>query len=126
MIDSAYGNAIRRREELKQELEELERFLALYRRFAGSTPELNSSTHQSPVSGSTLLESEDLGSKLGPAEFAVMAEKVILAAGRPLTRGELAEALMARGVKFSTEDVPRYLGTILWRNRERFPNVPGK
>ena len=42
-----------------------------------------------------------------------------------MMRGELADAIEAGGVKMPSKDKPRYLGTVLWRERERFVNLEG-
>lgn len=127
MSDVAYANALKRREELQRELLELDRFLALYRQFSGT----NLEQIESKRLGGGLLQTPQgtlnlQVAKLGPSEYAAMAERLIREARHPLTRGELADGLLNRGVSFPTEDVPRYLGTILWRNRHKFINVPGQ
>jgi len=122
MTDTAYDNALKRQEELRKELAEIDQFLLLYRRFTRTGHEQVVSSKGSQGLLSQLLE---IPAKVGPSEYAEMAERLIREAGRPLTRGELADLLVKQGVNFPTDDVPRYLGTILWRNRDRFINVPG-
>lgn len=122
MTDTAFANALKRQDELKKELAEIEQFLLLYRRFERTGQE------HPAISGRSLKQETflpEVPSKIGPTEYADMAANLIRDARRPLTRGEIADELKKRGVVFPTEDVPRYLGTILWRNRDRFINVPG-
>lgn len=57
-------------------------------------------------------------------------EKHIRAAGKPLTRSELLTLIesdqMAPDLPIGTaEDQAKYLGTLLWRNRSDFRNLPG-
>lgn len=61
-----------------------------------------------------------------PRELASLAREEILAKGRPLTRGDLVDALQARGVHISGLDKAKNLGTILWRFRDEFSNIPGR
>lgn len=122
MTDTAYDNALKRQEELRKELAEIDQFLLLYRRFTRTGHEQVVSSKGSQGQLPQLLE---IPAKIGPSEYAEMAERLIRDARRPLTRGDLADLLVKQGVTFPTDDVPRYLGTILWRNRDRFINVPG-
>ena len=47
-------------------------------------------------------------------------------AGHPLTRGEIAERFALRDVALPGEDKPRYIGTIMWRNKAKFINIEGR
>lgn len=42
-----------------------------------------------------------------------------------MNRPELVDELEKRGHDIPSDDKPRYRGTILWRNRRRFRNLPG-
>lgn len=59
-----------------------------------------------------------------PSDFANMMARVISDMGRPLNRSELVAALEERDVEIPSGDKERYLGTILWRHRDRFTNFP--
>lgn len=52
------------------------------------------------------------------------AERLILEAGKPLTRGELLRQLEASGHAIEGSDKNKVLGTNLWRSR-RFHNLQG-
>ena len=39
-----------------------------------------------------------------------------------MQRGELVDAVEKAGMPIISDDKPRYLGTILWRNGDRFVN----
>ena len=43
-----------------------------------------------------------------------------------MTRTQMAAEMLRRGVPLPSEDTARYSGTILWRQSNRFVNVPGK
>jgi hypothetical protein len=60
-----------------------------------------------------------------PAEIVAIIERIIREAGRPLTRGEIVEALEQRDVHIPAEDKQRYIGTIAWRHKSVFGNVGG-
>lgn len=57
-----------------------------------------------------------------PAELVAAAEAALRAADRPLSRGEIFEALRAAGVRIVGEDPVKNLGTVLWRSG-RFDNA---
>lgn len=122
-MDAAYENAIKRKTKLKQELAEIENFLKLFRRFSGATIEAAGSSEPQPMNGSS---ESDLKRRTNPAEFADQAAAVLEEAGKPMSRTALAEALEKKGVILPSEDKARYLGTILWRNQNRFTNINGK
>lgn len=59
-----------------------------------------------------------------PADFANIMERVLADVGKPMQRGKLVEAVEGRGVEIPADDKARYLGTILWRHKDRFVNIP--
>ena len=46
--------------------------------------------------------------------------------GKPVQRGEMVERIEAKGVKIWSDDKPRYIGTVLWRDKDRFVNIEGE
>lgn len=106
---SAFANALRRREELQHELTEIERFIQLYRHFAGEGQ------------GSMTLNKRGRPNLIRDA-----IERLLREHGRPMMRGELVHALASLGIDLPPGDQGRYIGTVLWREREtRFVNVDG-
>ena len=59
-----------------------------------------------------------------PADIARYAREIILESGRPMKRGRLVRALEARGVPLAGTDKNKNRGTILWRHRDQFVNLP--
>ena len=43
-----------------------------------------------------------------------------------MTRGQINDALEKRGVIVPGKDRSRYVGTIMWRNRDTFESVEGR
>lgn len=136
-MDNAVQNALSRQAEILQELEEIKLFLKLHQRFAGTKrgetePKASSANglYYYPVpeyQGASLLGGDDTAIRRRgrPADFADMMERIIREEGQPLSRNELVSQLEKRDVVIPSLDKPRYVGTILWRNRDRFINIPG-
>lgn len=107
------ANLLKRRDELRRESEALEKLIDTYRQLA-------------------LLEREDPVDQLelwraNPsrrarsayvAEMMSGARRLILAAGRPLTRSELLRGLESEGYVIDGKDKPKVLGTNLWRSEQ--------
>lgn len=146
-MDRVVGNALKRRTELRHELAEVERFLALYEQFKGVdyaqqpsfavVMEPQVAVDSVPRDGS---ESERIASAtvaadipssssvkgLSKLELKPYIEEVIKEAGRPLTRGQLLRKLDAKNVLVGGQaDRSKNMGTIMWRLREDFVNLSG-
>jgi hypothetical protein len=124
MSDHAIANALRRRIVLQNEIEEIDLFVRLHQKFSGSTNperEVIDAERRPAIDAPVDIER---GRKRGrPADFADQMELVLTEVNRPLSRPEMVEELERRGVDIPSEDKPRYLGTILWRHRDRFRNL---
>ncbi|MBZ9760438.1 hypothetical protein LB553_06050 [Mesorhizobium sp. CA8] len=125
-MDIAYSNALKRKKEIETELAKIDAFLDMYRQFSGSEQE-QSEPHsdESPPAGNRETTSVRRPRRLRPHEIADLSEKVIRDAGHPLTRAEIVSRLESAGIELHSEDKPRYVGTILWREKTRFTNIPG-
>jgi hypothetical protein len=129
-MNRALANALREKEELRKRLAEIDEFLRLYERFsdaAGGPMEGKSNgvydqaAHSEPISGHFIQH--------GPDAVVRVCTAILQDFGVPLTRGELAAELEARRVRLPGKDKEnraRYVGTILWRNQDRFENIEGK
>lgn len=126
-MDRAYANALKKKDELERELAKVNAFLAMYHEFSGSERE------QTEPAGKESLPVDSSGNmthrprrRLRPSEIADLSERVIRGADGPLTRAEIVSRLENAGVEIHSEDKPRYVGTILWRQKNRFVNIDGK
>lgn len=126
-MDGAYTNALKRKEELEKELREVDTFLSLYQRFRGSQSQ--ESAPDSQPSPNDVFVNDGWGRRvraLRPPEIADIAERVIRAAGEPLTRAQIVDRMESAGHVLNSDDKPRYVGTILWRQKHRFTNITGQ
>jgi hypothetical protein len=117
--DKAYKSALRRRDDLLKELELIEEFIRLYEQLFANEADSQSRGFQR---SEPRLRERNL---LPPHRLAAMAEEIIRDQRRPMTRSELASAIEARGIPLKGVDRTKNLGTILWRNRDKFANIPG-
>lgn len=132
-------NAEKRLATLREEVARVERFIADYHAFS-TEPDLDrgdfdkANTVQSRsgnVSPETPHQSVDnFREKSGrrkarPDEIAQIMERVIREVGRPMTRGQLVDALERRDVDLPAADKGRYIGTIIWRHKSIFVNIEG-
>lgn len=123
-MSDAYYNALKRKKELLEELAKVETFLELFPAFnRPKTEQIVSSDVDSSVGNLGENPRAD-GRRIRPAELADIVERMIREIGHPMTRGEIVEALEQRDVILPAKDKARYVGTILWREGERFINVP--
>lgn len=126
-MDRAYANALKRKEEIENELAKINSFLDLYRHFSGPEGEQIEPPPQESRGGGNKETTNPRASRFPkPPEIADMAERLIRGAGHPLTRAQIVERLETAGVELNSEDKPRYVGTILWREKDRFINIPGE
>lgn len=130
MTDQAYRNAVKRRNDLLKEIKEVEIFLEMYRRFSGTkVDETETQESLSPLTGMyaqpDAVEPAPLRKKRrgNPEVIADAAERIIRESGHPMVRSAIAEALEMGGIEIPSGDKARYLGTVLWRQSDRFINL---
>ena len=133
-LDVARAKAAR----LEAELKQIQSFIQMYEAFSTgleTVKEQNMFVANAKNSSSTIHKEESsvaphvaLRRRSGPAprELVEMAERMIRDAGRPLSRGDLVEMFDARDVELPGTDKPRYIGTIMWRNKSRFLQIEGR
>jgi hypothetical protein len=125
MEDKAYRNAMKRRQELQAELREIDHFLDLWKRYAGTEPE------QFPLADTfggvapAPAQRSEQRTQLSREELAPLIRAVLIEHGRPMRRGQLVTALIDRGIHIGGIDPNKNLGTIMWRLRDRFTNLEG-
>ncbi len=120
--DKSFREALAHREKLLEELRKVEDFLRLYEHLFGAK-----ATKPSATKGSSEVATRRRARNvLPPARLAEIAREIILESGHPMTRGQLVEAMEARGIPLAGTDKSKNLGTILWRFSDRFQNIPGE
>lgn len=105
------SNLLKRRDELRVESEALEKLIDTYRQLALLERE-------EPVDQLDLWKGgrSSRARSAYVAEMMASARRLILAAGRPLTRSELLRRLESEGYVIDGKDKPKVLGTNLWRS----------
>jgi hypothetical protein len=138
-MSHAIENARKRLAEFKRQVSELERFIQMYEELEGGTDAEQSDTHVRHLNGALIgnipvynvphsgdnVPRERRRKRGRPAEIVAIVERIIREAGRPLTRGEIVEALEHRDVDIPASDKQRYIGTIAWRHKSVVGNVGG-
>jgi hypothetical protein len=119
-----YREAIARRNTLREELREIEQFIGLFEKLFGADADQAQAGDKAEAAAASYALAPR--TRNNPKAIADLAEKVIESANRPLPRGELVDALEGMGVPLYSDDKPRYIGTILWRNMDRFENIEGR
>lgn len=125
--ESVLKEATARLEALKIEIAELEQYIALHNKLFSdarervSRPAFQDDTPERAAGPRIVIRRRN-----NPAQMADLAAEAILEAGKPMLRGELVDWIEARGVQIHSDDKPRYIGTILWRNDDRFENIEGR
>jgi hypothetical protein len=126
-------NALKRRDVLRAELARIERFIEDYRAFSDEGTIVEPVAVATVGSGGNLKDNQGVdnyrGRRLGktaPSEIARLMERIIREVGRPMTRGEIVEAVARRDVEIPAQDKKRYVGTIAWRHKGIFVNVEGR
>tara|TARA_R110002167_G_scaffold59894_2_gene169648 strand:- start:848 stop:1357 length:510 start_codon:yes stop_codon:yes gene_type:complete len=125
MEDRAYKNAMARKRELLADIEEIDKFLELWRRYAGTEPEQDTPESPPSVGDSGEAVQSHLRALPRDEERANVIRTSILKRGRPLARGEIAEGLEEDGYKVTGADPSKNIGTIMWRLRDHFTNIEG-
>lgn len=129
--DVALHNAMKRREELREELSKVEAFIAEYERYAALSERLpigdtlTVTVHRAP-SETPQVRSVQTKKRGVPALIGDEVYRILLETRRPMVRSELAKLLQERGFSLPTNDGPRYVGTVLWRQADRFIHREGE
>lgn len=142
-MSTPLDKALTRLADLQHEIAEIKRFIEMYQRFEGAE-NLNSEAPTAPPEGKELRGNvstvsanhpvdnsqktarRNRPSGATPKEIAEIMERVIREADRPLSRGEIVDALERREIEIPAKDKPRYVGTIAWRNKGNFLNIDGR
>ena len=126
-MDPAIAKALKKRQELEKELQKLDQFLEMYYELAGTNREEPDTSPPRTDLMSRLTEASGMIRPRGrPADFARIMEAILKDVGHPMQRGPLVVEIEKRGHSIPSDDKPRYVGTILWRNSDTFESVDGR
>jgi hypothetical protein len=128
-MDQALANALKRQRDLKLELAKVEQFISMYEELSGTKvqrDEMLSTSSVEVVPSPEPQRSFMPKQRNVPRRIVRAAKKALETAGHPLTRGELVERVEEMGYEIHSEDKPRYIGTLMWRNEEMFENIEGR
>jgi hypothetical protein len=120
-MDELLQRALERREQLRNELAAVERFIQSYaplKERAAVVQHADLFSNLPPKSGRRRGRAKEIASAMDAAEA------MILEAGRPLTRSTLLRKLEEAGHEIEGGDKSKVLGTNLWRSK-RFYNLAG-
>ncbi|EFL90224.1 hypothetical protein [Ahrensia sp. R2A130] len=116
--------------ESKNAIARAERFIKAYEEFSGASVDRDTLIAEGDAVSTPRYSQEHSGNQMrrrnNPKRVADVAARVIRGFGGPVQRGDLVEAIEATGLEIFSDDKPRYVGTILWRNKERFVNIEGR
>lgn len=105
--------------EIKAELADLERFVAVYDR-------LNENAEKKESGGAgENAESRREKPHAKPAQVVRVAIQTLQRNGRPMTRTELVKSLEDQGLSIGGKDKSKNMGTMLWRSK-KFENIEGR
>lgn len=129
-MDDVVRNALIKKRELLKELSKIDAFIEYYEELSGNKVRQDELLTPQKV-GVVRIDLQDLVEKKSKKRNNIkkildVAERLIREARRPLTRGEIAEGMERLNVVIHSDDVPKYLGTLLWRNGNRFISVEGE
>lgn len=127
-MSDTIAEAIERRARLAKELALLDQYIELHERLFGDARKPISATAYISEEGDTVAAHgrQEPRTRNDPKAIADAAERIICEAGRPIKRGELVRRIEATGLTLNTSDKGKYIGTILWRERQRFENIEGE
>jgi Asp-tRNA(Asn)/Glu-tRNA(Gln) amidotransferase C subunit len=107
----------RRRAELLEELDRIEQYMNLHKQlFPEDEDAAKASVNETRREGRREARND-------PNAIAARAEELIRANGKPIQRGELVRRIEASGMPIHSKDKGKYIGTVLWRLRDKFVNV---
>ena len=121
-LDEILRNLRLKRERLKADLSEVDKAITMFERAkAELSPDLFSEL--TPTQRETPNPSPRARNAIAPRDLALAAKDVLLAAGKPMKRGDIVQELSRRGIEIAGKDPNKNLGTILWRHQEMFVTV---
>ena len=124
-MTDALIQAHQRREHLLQELAMLDKYIDLHLRlFGGVTVEATGNASATSSGNAVGVAKSDKVND--PKAIANGIEAILRGADLPVRRGKLITRLAENGIPIHSQDKSKYIGTILWRNSDRFVNIEGR
>lgn len=127
-MDTAYEKALKRRDELRKELEEIKVFMRLHAKFSGGTYEERGDTKAADDGErQPLPEKQTRTSGRNPPreQIAEIVRDLMVQRRKPMTRTDILDALELTGHPIVGVNPSKNIGTIMWRLRDRFVNLSG-
>lgn len=125
-METALDNALKRKKELEDELARVNQFIQMYDQFSGMNLENPATPSLLDSAGRIVRATQKLKQRGRPADFARLIRAILSQSGHPMARGELISILEGGGHSIPSADKQRYIGTVLWRNRNDFINIKDK
>lgn len=123
--EAGYQALIQERDRLELMLQRIKSAIETYEKIRVLKADLASADIASIVSPEAAANPQTRRrNELPPARLAEIAREIILEAGKPQTRSEIAAAMKERGITLVGRDPAKNIGTILWRYRAEFENIP--
>lgn len=116
-------------EKIQLEVANFEKFIVSVEEFARSASEeqreaLAAALRKPLDRHSQFLQPIETTSQAKPEDVAREVEQLLGRVGRPMKRGAIVEALAEQGFDVPGKDKNKNLGTILWRHKEKFVQLP--
>lgn len=130
-MDETVRKALKKQKELIEEVQRLEDFIRTYEELSGlliPRDEMIAVVKDGDKTVNAIkkrIDGRHVKRRNNVKKLISISERLINESKRALTRGELADAMEREGVSVFANDVPKYLGTLLWRNPDRFVQIEG-
>lgn len=128
-MDNAIRNALKRKRELYRELRKIDDFISAYEEFSGEKvikdemlSQSNENKEEQIVDNSP---PKTVKRRNNIKKILQITAQLIRESGRPLTRGEVLNGLERMNVNVIAANKAKYLGTLLWRNKDVFISTDG-
>ena len=130
--DEPIQRALARRAELELEIQNIDIFIAMSKKFSGAQPPRPGSSEDgsaAPVNSSKLQAPEPARRgryiAISQADFATLIRSILLECGSPMGSQSILNAMHSMGRRLGGNDELRNLTTKLWRAQEEITKIPG-
>lgn len=125
-MSEAIQEALARRASLQEQIDLIDTFIELHGRIFGESKAQATDYARKiePHEAAGEAEASDRGTNDVSAILGHI-EGILGEAAGPQTRGQIKRSLEEQGVIIHSKDVSKYLGTLMWRNPDRFVSLEG-